>query len=521
MEMLKELFLAGLSVSGAVGITAAGMMLIRLAVRKWLPGAPHIAPGAMCLCWLLLAIRLLIPLELPGHLFSIQIPGKTEVLHPQNTLITGAVYQTDELPESQPVLPVDWIKWAALLWFAVAVLILFSQMLSYAVLRSRLTRWSLCPTQDIVSLAEELGGRSAKRCSIQISSQVQSPLLVGVIRPVIFLPPGLSERQIKTALSHELEHLKRCDIPMRIIIFLANAVHWFNPLVWLIAREADSDMESACDSAVLARATLAQRREYGEILLSMMVGRRMPFATAFICRKEIIMKRFANIMDTNTRRGGVLPAVLVLCASVLIGGLVGCSDADVPSADTEPAVSVSDAALVGSEKAEVQERIEQLETEQEELEKLIEQLDAELEELEKLKQLCDAEYGSVMDADAAMTIINRYRTEKGVPELITSDAALQKVSELRLEEIMESFSHKRPDGTGFESAYDQLGIEYVYCLENCGMGQQTAGDIVGAWISSPNHCANLLTEKVTHMCVAVGQDEEGNIYWIFSACLPE
>ena len=96
-----------------------------------------------------------------------------------------------------------------------------------------------------------------------------SPMLLGVLRPRIFLPSlELEERDFKYTLRHELIHCKHRDLACKWLVCLVCCLHWFNPLVWRMAREMDRACELACDEAVLDSLSSPQeRRAYGDTLL--------------------------------------------------------------------------------------------------------------------------------------------------------------------------------------------------------------------------------------------------------------
>lgn len=124
-------------------------------------------------------------------------------------------------------------------------------------------------------------------------------------------------------------------------------------------------------------------------------------------------------------------------------------------------------------------------------------------------------YGDgLFDAYAAMWLINEYRAQNGLYGLFTIDGELARVADLRLSEIIENFSHDRPDGSRFYTVYDQLGCAYTYCGENLAYGQYTAEEVVRDWIESESHRAILLADNVSSMRVATALDSEGVPYWV-------
>lgn len=128
------------------------------------------------------------------------------------------------------------------------------------------------------------------------------------------------------------------------------------------------------------------------------------------------------------------------------------------------------------------------------------------------------EYGTgLFDEDAAMWLINEYRRVNGVHELMTGDFQLSLVARLRLEECMTVFSHDRPDGSRFSSAYTEVGLNYRFCAENLAFGQYTAEEVVLDWINSPSHRDNLLSTGLSYMCVEMAMGEDERPRWVFEA----
>lgn len=105
---------------------------------------------------------------------------------------------------------------------------------------------------------------------------VIAPALVGWLRPRVLLPADaagrLDERELRLVLLHEFTHLRRRDVAANWVLVGVQVVHWFNPLVWLVARRVRADRELACDEAVLAVAGRGDRQAYGRTLLKLLEG---------------------------------------------------------------------------------------------------------------------------------------------------------------------------------------------------------------------------------------------------------
>ena len=125
----------------------------------------------------------------------------------------------------------------------------------------------------------DLGARLRLRLvpDVRLSDEVETPLVAGLLRPVVLLPAQrfarLDERQQRMAICHELAHIKRADLWLGCVPALAERLFFFHPLVHVAAREYALSREAACDAAVLD-ATGSSPQEYGRLLLNLGVTRR-------------------------------------------------------------------------------------------------------------------------------------------------------------------------------------------------------------------------------------------------------
>lgn len=103
---------------------------------------------------------------------------------------------------------------------------------------------------------------------------IKSPVAAGVLLPFILLPASLDFRQeelVRHILTHEAMHIRRKDNLVKLVLMAALCLHWYNPLVWVMAREFCRDMESACDEAALAVLGAEESAPYAQSLLEMAV----------------------------------------------------------------------------------------------------------------------------------------------------------------------------------------------------------------------------------------------------------
>lgn len=285
--------------------------------------------------WLVLALRLLVP-------FNFSLPGAPIRLEPRQQISTAAPESyapqapskapQDPAPVPPPIQEADAdIKLAHVLcavWALGAAVFLAWQAVGYCRFARFVRRWE-SPAQipDMLhQLCLELQIRADVR--LAICPKLQSPMMTGLMHPVILLPhENYSTESLYFVLRHELTHLKRCDLWYKLLLMAANAVHWFNPLVYLMVREANKDVEFSCDDAVVAGMSAENRGKYGDTILSAVrAGQRgaSAFSTYFYGGKGTVKKRLANLFDSSKKRKGTVALCVVLVVACVAGGLFAC-----------------------------------------------------------------------------------------------------------------------------------------------------------------------------------------------------
>lgn len=174
-------------------------------------------------------------------------------------------------------------------------------------------------------LAEMSNGRPPQLYFNQLAT---TPMLLGVFRPVIILPDQeYSLAQLDAIFAHELTHLRRKDTFVKWLTLIASALHWFNPIMWLVSREIDRACELSCDEAVIRNMDIDGKRNYGHTLIAVSASSKAPRAvtSATMCEeKKNLRERLGAIMKSkkNTRTVFVLSVLLIVlaaCGAVALG----------------------------------------------------------------------------------------------------------------------------------------------------------------------------------------------------------
>lgn len=143
---------------------------------------------------------------------------------------------------------------------------------------------------------------------------VASPCVVGILRPRIYLIPGLSRQQRMHILLHERMHIRYLDPVWKLISFFVISVHWFNPFLWGIYRLFQGELEKACDERVLARLGEDRKADYGETLLALSTGRKRRMPTPIAFGENDIRDRIKRILAY--RKPLAVVSVIVVIAAI-------------------------------------------------------------------------------------------------------------------------------------------------------------------------------------------------------------
>lgn len=203
-------------------------------------------------------------------------------------------------------------------YLAGAAAFLLYQGVSYALFRRTVRRWKKDVSRaDYASLlsdtARDLGVSAPEMI---VCEAISTPAVTGLLRPRLLLPHERYDvQELRYILRHELCHLKRRDMLLKLVLLAANAMHWFNPVVYLMLRQADEDIELACDSAATDGLDRAERAAYSRTLLAAVQSsvRALPATTCFGGTVERLKRRITNVLGAQKKRGlGIVALVLAL-----------------------------------------------------------------------------------------------------------------------------------------------------------------------------------------------------------------
>ncbi|MCL2189513.1 MAG: M56 family metallopeptidase [Defluviitaleaceae bacterium] len=288
--------------------------------------------------WLLIAIRLILPFNFGLPQFS--APAVlSQVISIQNMSVAALIAPIPFVPQTDATEAITYPAYSFIaqlalyqvlfiIWLTGSILFAAIQLARYFAVKRKILRWSVIAkgqetAEILLNLSKEMGINAT--IYLQVNKEISSPLIMGLIRPVLILPhEDYEHNDLTLILRHELTHYKNKDIFYKVTLFIANAIHWFNPLVYLMVQESHADMERVCDDDVLQNGSAEERREYSEVILNSIGQNKMRgsvFTTNFYTGTNKIKVRFSNIMDLRKKKQGLIQLLVVAFLVVVVSSI--------------------------------------------------------------------------------------------------------------------------------------------------------------------------------------------------------
>lgn len=275
--------------------------------------------------------------EVPDAPPEAQPPQAIEAIAPEQPVITpGQEGQLSIAPRASSALhplrdPAFW----ALVWWLGALTGIGWFALGYLRVYERVRRSAAAASPEAQAVLRELDPKG--RVRLVESLAVGTPLLLGVIHPLVALPAGVTDPdRLRDILSHELTHVRRKDLLVKWFAAVVTSFHWFNPVMLLVRREIGRCCELACDEAVVKGLTAPERRRYGETLLALAARapRGLGSLAVTLCEeKKQLKERLYCIVKYKKSGPMVIFLSLILTAAV---GACAMVNGVKPAAPGEP-----------------------------------------------------------------------------------------------------------------------------------------------------------------------------------------
>ncbi len=326
--MLSEIFKALLITSLAGSCLAAVIALTKPLTKRIFGYSWHYYIWLAVLAVMILPVRFTLPQKA-------EIPPVAAV----QTAQTAETAQTTQITDNTEPAPLPTMKTSAFsslargffnnrmdilayLWLAGTVILLLTHIIGYMRLIIKMRR------NSVVVPCPELANFTDKRVTVRVWENTSSPFMTGIFRPTLVLPAReLTEEQLNNILRHEMTHFKRHDILYKWFVSLVKCLHWFNPVIWYVSAQINTECEISCDMAAVQNMNGNEEMSYINTILSLLhngKSNKIPLTTQMASSKRVLKRRFEMIR--NKRKTSKLVSVLsAVIAVVMLGTTVFAS----------------------------------------------------------------------------------------------------------------------------------------------------------------------------------------------------
>lgn len=271
-----------------MSISASWIVLAVIFLRALLKKGPKwINP----ILWGIVGVRLLIPFSIksPISLIPRNSISYVEAVFSQTVPAQAADAMTHPL-SAPSILPI-----VSMVWMAGVICILTYTLVS------------------CMRLNRQINTAVLLRENIFQSEHVKSAFVFGLVRPRIYLPFAISEKESQAMIAHEKAHIARGDHLTKQLAFLLAAVYWFNPMLWIAFALFCRDIEFACDEKVIRELDLDQRASYSEALLARSSTYSAVFAYPLFFGEVGIKGRVERILNYKAPTRGLIAVAVGSC----------------------------------------------------------------------------------------------------------------------------------------------------------------------------------------------------------------
>ena len=303
---MDSIFLAVLNMSFVGAFVIAAICLARIPLKK----APKIISYWL---WAVAGFRLLFPFSIES-VFSL-MPFKSSPIPPDIAMqaiprIDSGITVVDNivsgvLPAAIPYHSANplqiWTAIGSYVWLlGIAVMVIYG-VVSYIILKRKM-RDAACTEANIYE-----------------ADNIKSPFVLGIIKPKIYLPFGLGEKERNYILLHEQTHIKRHDHVIKFGAYFILCLHWFNPLAWAAFLLMSVDMEMSCDERVMKEIGGETKKEYSLSLLSLATERRFVGGSPLAFGEGGVKQRIKNVLKFQKPTRVIIIASVTLALVLSVG----------------------------------------------------------------------------------------------------------------------------------------------------------------------------------------------------------
>ncbi len=318
---MYDFFVKLLNMSLAASIIVLVIVVLRLLLKK----APR---NIICFLWVLVALRLILPFSIQsnlsvynmmpssagtqGQIEYFQYNGKTE--KPKVEFSVPALVDDNASPDSMTVGEHTsdlYLPPVISIWLAGVCVMLLYAIGSYLYLRKK------------------VGASIPRHDGLKMSDDISTPFILGILKPVIYIPSGMDERTLNHVVAHEEAHIKRRDHWWKPLGYFLLTVYWFNPIIWLAYVLLCRDIEMACDEKVIRDMDKGSVAAYSQALLDCSFPRRRIAACPLAFGEVGVKERVKTVLNYKKPAFWIIVVAVVACIVVAVCFLTNPRTADI------------------------------------------------------------------------------------------------------------------------------------------------------------------------------------------------
>lgn len=277
--------------------------------------------------WIVMPLIMLVPLKIATPLtfiplFNFNIALKIDPIEPK--LIEGVteISSFSTIQSTTGLSLYTVLKW---IWLAVLAVLVIVEIVRYKLLERDIKKNGIpCSSESYKAVLEGICSElKIKTPELICWKSSDTPFAMGIIKPRIILPSeDYSEQEASFILRHEAVHIKRHDIIIKLGLTLFRCVNWFNPIAYILCRQAFEDMEITCDEKAVESFSEEQRGDYSSAILRGVSRKKYTAVTTYLSSNAKSLKKRISAVMCVKKLSGVIPFVMAfvvinLCSAVV------------------------------------------------------------------------------------------------------------------------------------------------------------------------------------------------------------
>lgn len=319
-------------------VTMSALALFYMAITPLL--AKRYSVKGRYYAWLVIVIGLIIPFrpQFSNAFVKVDMPSNTAVpiIQIGNGVPVTVPVPVENSSLSSALPNISLWQIAAAVWLVGMIIFIAYHVIKHCRFLKLAAHWSENITDEqMLTLIQDLKIQMdlSKNIGLQFCDSIGGPMMIGFASPRILLPKAdFTKDELHFILKHELVHYKRKDLWYKCLVLIATAIHWFNPIVYLMAKAIDIQCELSCDEEVVRSTDGNIRQQYSETIIGVVKYQsklKTALSTNFYGGKKGMKKRIFSIMDTSKKKAGFV----IVCGALII--TMGTSFAFAAKAETQ------------------------------------------------------------------------------------------------------------------------------------------------------------------------------------------